>query len=299
VHYGAWLGEDKPLSWQEKLRQAINGILDSNPADMAAFIREMQAMGYEVKQGKYLSFKAPGQARFTRLRSLKGEYTDEALRERIEGKRSKPSETKPPEAAAPIPASQLNLLIDVQNSIKARSNPGYEQWAKIFNLKQAAQTLIYLQENNLTDYAKLEERTEAATTHFNNVTAQIKEKESRLNEIAALQKNISSYSRTREVYIAYRKSGYSKNFFAEHEGEIKIHQAAKKAFNDLGVKKLPSISSLKVEYATLLAEKKKLYQSYRQAKEEMKKLATVKANTDRLLHYSSDQRKQEQGELLR
>ncbi len=299
VHYGAWLGDDKPLSWQEKLRQAIDAILDGNPADMAALIKAMQAAGYEVKQGKHLAFKAPGQVRFTRLRSLKGAYTDEAVIERIKSNRLSAAVVKAPETTAPASVPPINLLIDLQNSIKAKNNPGYAQWAKIFNLKQAAQTLIFLQENNLTDYKKLEESSDAATTRFNGLAGQIKQKESRLAEIAALQKNISSYSRTRDVYIAYRKSGYSKKFFAEHEGEIKIHQAAKKAFNDLGVKKLPSIKSLQVEYATLLAEKKKLYQSYRQAKDEMQKLATAKSNTDRLLRYSSDERQQGNDEPLR
>ena len=111
----------------------------------------------------------------------------------------------------------MNLLIDIQNSIKAKNSPGYEQWAKVFNLKQAAQTLIFLQENDLTDYEKLEAKAAEATSLFNELTEQIKEKESRLNEISSLQKHIGHYSRTRDVYVEYRKSGYSKKFLAEHE----------------------------------------------------------------------------------
>jgi hypothetical protein len=289
--YGTWMGVDKPLTWQEKLRQNIDAALEEKHADMASFIKVMQEAGYEVKQGKYLAFKAPGQKRFTRLRSLSDDYTDEAILERIEGKRAAPERRARAviiETATVIrEAPKMNLLIDIQNSIKAKNSPGYEQWAKVFNLKQAAQTLIFLQENNLTEYAKLEEKSAEATKHFNDLTVSIKEKESRLHEISALQKQISNYSRTRSVYTEYRKAGYSKKFLAEHEGDIIIHQAAKKAFDELGLKKLPTIKSLKEEYAAILAEKKKLYQSYHKAKDDMQKLAVAKSNTDRLLNYSA------------
>ncbi len=296
-HYGTWLGEKKPVSWREKLKQNIDLILDEKPADLDVFIHEMKAKGYEVKQGKHLSFRASEQKKFIRLRSLGEDYSDNAIIERIEGKRivtpaHKPTNIFVAEANIMREPLKVNLLIDVQNSIKAKNSPGYEQWAKIFNLKQAAQTLIYLQENNLTEYKILEEKTAQVTKVFNDLSSQIKEKETRLNEISTLQKHISNYSRTREIYIEYRKAGYNKKFYAEHESEIILHQSVKKAFDALGVKNLPSIKILQTEYATLLAEKKKLYQSYKQAKENLKELSTVKVNTDRLLSYSDSQRGQ-------
>lgn len=104
-----------------------------------------------------------------------------------------------------------------------------------------------------------------------------------MNEISTLQKHISNYSRTRDVYAAYRKAGYSKSYRAQHEGDIILHQAAKKHFDSLGLSKLPTIKTLQQEYAVLLAEKKTLYQGYRQAKENMRALVTAKANTDRIL----------------
>lgn len=253
-NYGTWLGDEKPLNWQDKLRIAIDAALDENPAALAAFLKIMQTARYEVKQGKYLAFRAPGQKRFTRLRSLKGDYTDEAVVERIYGKRNVPKREAAGETIAVRSTAKVNLLIDIQNSIKAKNNPGYEQWAKVFNLKQAAQTLIYLQENNLTDYNKLEEKAAEATKLFNDFTDRIKEKEARLSEISSLQKHISNYSRTREVYVEYRKTGYSKKFLAEHEGDIILHQTSKKAFDELKLEKLPTIKTLQTEYATLLAD---------------------------------------------
>jgi len=286
-NYGTWLGDDKPVTWQEKLKQAIDAVLDKKPADLTAFVQAMKALGYEVKQGKYLSFCAPEQKKFTRLRSLGDDYNDNAILERIEGKRIVSKREPAVETTAVHSNPKMNLLIDIQNNIKAKNSPGYEQWAKVFNLKQAAQTLIYLQENNLTDYNKLEEKTTEATQLYNDLTDQIKIKEARLNEISSLQKHIGNYSRTRDVYVEYRKSGYSKKFLAEHEGDIILHQASKKAFDELGLQKLPTIKTLQTEYATLLAEKKKLYQSYRQAKDSMRELLTAKNNTDRILGYSS------------
>ncbi|AOT68746.1 relaxase [Geosporobacter ferrireducens] len=289
-NYGTWLGDEKPPSFQEKLRRAIDAALEKKPSDFEAFLSLMEASGYAVKRGKHIKFTGPGQKRGTRCDTLKGDYTEQAIRERIEGIRMVVSGG----GSAFEPATtKVNLLIDIQAKIQAGKGYGYERWAKIFNLKQAAQTLIFLQENGLTEYAALEKKAAETTAAFNALSEKIKQVETRMKEISELQKHISNYSRTREVYVQYRKAGYSKKFLAEHEGEIILHQSAKKAFDALGLKKLPSINTLKQEYAALLAEKKKLYQGYRQARENMKNLLTVKENTDRLLRYSPSAPEQE------
>ncbi len=282
-HYGTWLGDEKPLSFQEKLRRTIDVVLMQKPSDFEAFLSLMEESGYAVKRGKHIKFTGSGQIRGTRCDTLKGDYTEQAIRERIEGSRMVVSGGG---TAFEPTAQRVNLLIDIQSKIQAGKGPGYERWAKIFNLKQAAQTLIFLQENGVTEYAQLEKKAAEATATFNDLSAKIKQTENRMEEISELQKQISNYSRTREIYVQYRKSGYSKKFRSEHEGEILLHQSAKKAFDALGLKKLPSIQMLKQEYAVLLTEKKKLYQGYRQARETMKNLLTAKENTDRLLRFS-------------
>jgi len=287
-HYGTWLGDDKVPSFQQQLRAAIDAALEQGPADFDAFLKLMEASGVEVsRRGKKLRFRAPGQERATRCDTLKGDYTEQAIRERIEGTRvvvaGGGDGGRAPERNT---TTHVNLLIDIQAKIQAGKGPGYERWAKVFNLKEAAKTLVFLQENGLTEYAMLEQKTADATAEFNELSAKIKQAESRMNEISSLQKHISNYSRTRDVYAEYRKAGYSKSFRAEHEADIILHQAAKKAFDALGLKKLPTINMLKQEYAALLAEKKKLYQDYRKAKDEMRTLLTIKGNTDRLLHYN-------------
>ena len=179
--------------------------------------------------------------------------------------------------------------MDIQTKLRAGKGAGYARWATLFNLKQMAQTVAYLQDHELLDYAVLSEKAAAASAHFNELSARIKSAETRMAEIAVLREHIVSYAKTRDTYVAYRKAGYSKKFLAEHESEITIHKAAKNYFDGLGFKKLPTIKALNTEYAELLAEKKAAYADYRKAREEMKELLTAKANIDRILELDKEQ----------
>ena len=154
-------------------------------------------------------------------------------------------------------APKVNLLVDIQAKLQAGKGAGYARWAKVFNLKQMAQTVNFLTEHHLLDYTELEEKAVAATAHHNELSAQIKATEKRMAEIAVLRTHIVNYAKTRETYVAYRKAGYSRKFREEHEQEILLHQAAKNAFDEMGVKKLPKVKDLQSEYAKLLEEKKK------------------------------------------
>lgn len=183
-----------------------------------------------------------------------------------------------------------NLLIDIQEKLQAGKGSGYERWAKVFNLKQMSQTLNYLSENGLLEYAALEEKAAAASARFNELSTQIKDAEKRLAEIAVLKTHIINYVKTRDVYAGYRKAGYSKKYLAEHESDILLHKAAKKAFDELGVKKLPTVKALQTEYATVLAAKKHAYGEYVKARSEMRGVQTAKANVDRLLGQEKDRR---------
>ena len=141
---------------------------------------------------------------------------------------------------------------------------------------------ILLKYGNLTVYRN----TEIKTIYLHSF--QIKAAEKRMAEIAVLRTHIINYAKTREVYVAYRKAGYSKKFLAEHEADILLHKAAKNAFDDMGVKKLPNVKSLQTEYAKVLEEKKKAYAEYRRSREEMRELLTAKANVDRLLNMEAE-----------
>lgn len=277
--YGKWLGDQRPLSAQEKVRDAIDAALAQ-------------------RRGSSLSFLAPGQEKATRCRkkTLGDDYTPEAIQERIEGRRVVSSSRS---KAPAKPARKVNLLIDIQSKLQAGKGAGYAQWAKVFNLKQMAQTISFLEENGLLEYDALAARAAEGTARFNELSGTIKRTEGRMAEIAALQKQIVNYSKTRDVYAAYRKAGYSKKFLAAHETEILLHKAAKAAFDKLCLQKLHTYKTLQAEYAGLLAEKKKAYAEYAAAKKEMQAVLTAKANVDRLLGAPPERPEQEKEQAQR
>jgi len=286
-HYGTWLGENRKPSNREKLRHSIDAVLEKKPADFDSFLDEMRALEYEVKRGKYLAFRAPGEDGFTRCResSLSVDYTEDAIRERIAGRRGAPSGSPAP-ARTPGADKKIGLLIDIQSKIQQGKGVGYQKWATVHNLKEAARTLVYLQENGIGNYPLLEEKTSAAKERFSGVSERMKELDDALRANAELQKQIVTYSKTRAVYAEYRKAGYSKKFRAAHEANILLHQAAKAKFDELGYgkdKKLPRVADLRADYAVQLTEKKKLYNEYKAARAEMRELLTIKANADRIL----------------
>ena len=290
--YNKWQGS-KPPSHRDRLRMAIDAALAQKPASLDALLQLLWEAGIEVSpRGKSIRLKMPGQERFVRLDedSLGEGYGIEALSAVLAGKKAHKPVTKKIHRADP---PKVNLLVDIQAKLQAGKGTGYARWAKTFNLKQMAQTLNYLTEHGLLDYADLTARADEATGHYHELSAKIKAAEKRMAEIAVLKTHIINYAKTRDTYAAYRKAGYSKKFKAEHESEILLHQAAKKFFDDAGLKKLPSVKSLQAEYAALLAEKKEAYADYRKAREEMKELLTIRANVQKLMGYEAQEQEKE------
>ncbi len=285
-HYGTWLGDQKQPSHQEQLRRAIDDALAENPKDFDDFLQKLEAMGFEVnRERKHLRCKLPEWDSYTRCDTLKGDYTEQAIRERISGKRIIKSRTFSTHSQPP----KVGLLVDIQAAIQSGKGPGYERWAKVFNLKQLSQAVIYLKENGDMDYKELRQRVDTATADFNRLSSELKELEAKMNANGELQKQIASYAKTRAVYVDYRKAGYSKKFRSEHEAEILIHQAAKKYFDELSITKLPSVKTLREEYADLLAQKRKSYAAYKQARADMQELQNIRANVEYLLDLQPEQ----------
>jgi Relaxase/Mobilisation nuclease domain. len=276
--YNKWLGDKAKPSHRDLLRAAIDEALTKRPIDFDVFLSLMMQAGYTVSQGKHIAFGAQGYQRTMRLRSLGEGYSEEDIRAVLSGEK-----VYAPKKNHIVLAPKNQLLIDIDAKIQHGKGMGYQRWAKVFNLKQMAQTVNYLRENNLFDYDELEAKTTDATTRFHALSVQIKTAEKRMAEINSLKTHIISYMKTRDVYAEYRKAGYSKKYLAEHEGDIILHKAAKKAFDDLGIKKLPTVKSLQEEYAALAAEKKTAYPQYRSARDEMKELLVHKAKIDEIL----------------
>lgn len=288
--YNKWLGDQAKPSHRELLRVAIDNALSQKPADWDALLKLLQEAGYEIKPGKNPSFRCEGWGRPVRLDTLGENYSKDVLLSVLKGEKKHTPRKK--KQLAPEP-KKVNLLVDIQAKLQAGKGAGYARWARSFNLKQMAQTMNYLTDHGLLEYAVLADKTAAATTRYNELSGQIKAAEKRMAEIAVLRTHIINYSKTRDVYVAYRKAGYSQKFLAEHEADILLHKAAKKAFDELGLKKIPTVKSLQAEYAQLLEEKKKAYGEYRQARDEMRELLTVKANVDRLLGTEEQEAEQE------
>ena len=233
--------------------------------------------GYEIKQGKYVSCRAPGQERFTRLKTLGVDYTEEALRERI-------SRTRTHTVKAPKPQrSGINLLIYIQNCIKAQESKGYEQWAKIHNLKQAAKTMNFLTENRIEQYADLVSRIEEVSAESEQTADALKSVEKRLADMAVLMKHVATYQKTKPVYDAYRKAKNKERYRAGHERDIILHEAAAKVLKAAGISKLPNPATLQKEYEALQAQKEALYTDYGKLKKKVREYDVIKQNIDSIL----------------
>ena len=275
-------------SHKEQLRQTIDRVLPDS-RDYEDFLAKMRVKGYEVKEGKTLSFRAPGWDRFTRSSKLGSDYTREALRERFAVRGGGPAGAKKPFQRD---GRKVNLLIDIQAKMAAGKGAGYEHWAKIFNLKEAAKTLNFLVDNGLTDYDELAARAVQAGDRFNAASRRIKQLEARMADVAQLKTHIINYSKTREVYAAYKKSRHKKEFLAEHGAEIAQHEAAKRAFDALGGKAIPKVAQLSQEYTELLAEKQREYEEYREARQDMIAYQTAKQNVDKILGLELEEQEQ-------
>lgn len=295
THYGKWLGDKKPITHSQRLRDTIDEILSKKPIDYDAFLFEMKQADYSIKQGKHLAFKNKEQKRFIRLRSLGESYSEEEIKKIIKG--DKPFIKK--KQANEKQQSPVNLLVDIQSKLQAGKGAGYERWAKIFNLKQMAQTINFLTENNLLMYKDLEKTAQTSTDNFNKISAQIKDIEKRMTEIGNLKTHIINYSKTRDIYTAYRKAGYSKKFYEEHTTDLLLHKAAKAAFDELDTKKIPTVKTLQREYTELISEKRKAYAKYHPTKKEMQNVLTAKANIDQLLGDNLSKKEKEKSQEQR
>ena len=260
---------------RDRLCGIIDSILAEKPKDYEDFLQKLEQQGYEVKRGKYTSVKGARQKRFIRFKTLGAGYSEDELKAVIAGKAEHHPHQKQPPQEQPF-----QLLVNIQAKLSEGKSEGYAQWAKCYSLKEMSKTLIFLQENKIGSIEEMQERVDAATAHYHELGDSIKDSENRLAEIAVLKAHIINYAKTRPVYDAYRKTGYSKHFLEGHRAEITLHKAAKAAFDEANLKKLPKVKELDTEYSKLLTEKKALYPDYRKAKEEMQELLRAKRNVE-------------------
>ena len=261
---------------RDRLCGIIDEILQQEPTDYEEFLQKLEQQGYEIKRGKYTSVKGARQKRFIRFHTLGTGYSEDEIKAVLAGK----AEHKPYQKQ-PLKEQPFQLLVDIQRKMAEGKSVGYKKWATKFNLKEMSKTLLFLQEQKIGSAEELRERATAATERYHAMGDSIKAAEARLTEIAVLKTHIINYAKTRSVYDAYRKSGYSKKYLEAHREEITLHKAAKTAFDESNLKTLPKVKELDAEFAELLTQKKAAYPDYRKARNEMQELVRAQKNVER------------------
>ena len=279
--YKEYTEAKRGTSWKQKLKQTIDRLVIT-AKDYDDFLRLMQEAGYEIKTGKYISFRAEGQERFTRSKTIGENYTEERIKERIAGRTPRRSrkQTTP---------KGISLIGDIQERIRLIDSKGYEHKAKLTILKEAARTLNYLTENNLLQYDDLEKKVEDVHSSYDRTGKELKGVEARLREVQPLIKNISNYQRLKPMYDAFQKAKDKPGFKAKHEAELVIFEAARSTLLAMqGDEKLPSLKTLQAEQAQLFEEQERLYAERNRLKKEVKQIETIKSNVDTFLSPSAD-----------
>lgn len=279
--YNKWLGDKKKLSHRERICLAIDDALAQNPKSFEALLELLQQAGYQVKDGKVPSLLGGDQQRYLRMDTLGEAYSPEALRAIIKGSRKHIPKVHIAEELVDVPSE--NLIEQMQARLNENNGAGLSKWQKTSNLKQLASLWIYLEDQHLLDRVTLETKVADVSQRYSQLKGQIKQIEDQLNENQEMQKHIISYKKTRDVYVAYRKAGYSKKFLSEHESDIIIHRAAKKFFDERGMTKWPTIKKLREEFDALLSKKRALYSEYRKVEKEVRELQKAKHYVDRVL----------------
>lgn len=281
MSYKEYTEAKRGTSWKQKLKQTIDRLVIT-AKDYDDFLRLMQEAGYEIKPGKYISFRAEGQERFTRSKTIGENYTEERIKERIAGRTPRRNRRQT------VPKG-ISLIGDIQERIRLIDSKGYEYKAKLTILKEAARTLNYLTENNLLQYADLEKKVEDVHSSYDRTGKELKGVEARLREVQPLIKNISNYQRLKPVYDAFQKAKDKPSFKAKHEAELVIFEAARSTLLAMqGDEKLPSLKTLQAEQQRLLGEQQRLYDERAKLKKEVKQIETIKSNVDTFLAPSAD-----------
>lgn len=278
--YGAWLGSHRQISHREALMMAVDAALAQKPKDFETFLKLLRDAGVEVKTGKQISLRMIGRTRFARLDTIGEQYTEESLRAIIKGQKAHKPHTR---RAPSVQLDRIQLMIDIAEKTKEDKGEGYVRWAKKYNLKQLARSVVYLTDLGISSEKQMQTRLADATTRHDSLRDSIRIMDDRMNEISALQRHIFNYKKYRKVYADYKASGYSKRFAADHQQELALFKAARQAFDAAGITKFPKIEDLRAEFAELKEQKQTKLAEYREARDELNNLRKAKGNVDSVI----------------
>lgn len=269
-------------SMRDVIREDILKCLEQKPADFEELLKLLQQEGYEIKRGKHTAICGKEQKRFIRFRSLGEDYTEENLKKIIAGEKDLPEKKEKASDQKVVKSEKrkFDLVVDIQEKMAQGKKGGYVRWAKKYNIKQFAESILFLQQHDIHDKETLDALVDGSSARYNELMKIIKDAEEKMAQNKVLKTHIINYAKTRDTYIAYRKSGYSKKFYEAHRDEIILHKAAKEAFSKLPDGKIPKVKDLNEESARLLSEKKAAYSEYKKIKKEMRDYQIAKQNVE-------------------
>lgn len=279
-NYGEWLGSHRQISHREALMMAIDAALAQKPQDFDALLKLLDDAGIEVKTGKQISLRMLGRTRFARLDTIGEQYTEESLRAIIKGQKTH----KPHIRRAPsVRLDRIQLMIDIAAKTRDGKGEGYARWAKKYNLKQLARSVVYLTDLGISSEKQMQDRLTEATTRHDDLRDAIRAMDDRMNAISELQRHIFNYKKYRKTYADFKSSGYNKRFAADHQQELALFKAARQAFDTAGITKLPKIEDLRAEFAELKEKKHTTLEEYREVRDELNNLRKAKGNVDSVI----------------
>ena len=234
------------VSMRDVIREDILKCLDQKPADFEELLKLLQAEGYEIKRGKHTAVCGKEQKRFIRFRSLGEDFTEENLKKVIAGEKESPERNEKvlDRKEAKTEKRKFDLVVDIQEKMAQEKNGGYVRWAKKYNVKQFAESILFLQQHDIHDKETLDALVDGSSAKYHELMKTIKDAEEKMAANKVINTHIINYAKTRKTYIAYRKSGDSKKFFEAHRDEITLHKAAKEAFSKLPDGKIPKVKDL-------------------------------------------------------
>ncbi len=277
-------------SYKAKFKSAIDRLIPVSSSLEDLLVR-LQREGYEIKRGKYISARASDQERFTRMKTLGMDYTEETIAARIAGA-SRPS--KQPKQRD----SRVSLLIDIQNNIKTQQSAGYHRWATIENLKRAAATMNFISEHGIGSYEELAERCDAASAATFRAKAALRDVEQKISDLTVLSKHIATYRELKPIYDRYKMASDKEKFLRGFESEIILFEATARAIKTAGFSKLPSDEKLKSEMDELTARKIALQSEHKKAQKEEREYDTLRQNVDALLDLPFSNIREKEMEIL-
>lgn len=276
-------------SYKAKLKANIDRLIPIC-TDLEDLLCRLHQEGYEIKRGKYISCRASDQERYTRMKTLGADYTEEAVAARIAGG---PRPSRQPKQNS----KRISLLIDIQNNIKAQQSAGFKHWATIENLKQAARTMNFITEHGIGSYGELAERCDAAAAASARAKTSLRDTEQRIADLSLLTKHAATYRKLKPTYDRYKAASDKEKFLRGFESEIILFEASARALKEMGIGKLPSAERLKAELEELTARKSALQAEHKKAQKEEREYDTLRQNVDALLARPKEQDREKSHEL--